>query len=102
MLDHSELAPACGVQGVGYVLLDAPGTPDVILIRIGSEIHIAIEAAMLLHEHGVAAGVVSLPYRELFDAQPAEYQKSVLPPEATARVSIETALTLGWERYVGI
>ena len=45
--------------------------------------------------------MVSLPSWELFEAQPAEYRHSVLPPEVTARVSLEAGVTLGWERYVG-
>ena len=102
VLDRSELAPAGGVQRGGYVLRDAPEKPDVILIGTGSELHIAVEAAKLLDEHGVAARVVSLPSWELFDAQPAEYRDSVLPPGTVARASIEAATTLGWERYVGL
>ena len=34
-------------------------------------------------------------------AFPQEYRDSVLPPGAGARVSIEEASTLGWDRYVG-
>jgi transketolase len=45
--------------------------------------------------------VVSLPSWYLFDQQPAEYRDEVLPPAITARVSIEEASTLGWDRYVG-
>ena len=50
----------------------------------------------------MGARVVSLPSWELFDAQPAEYRDSVLPPGMWARVSIEAATPLGWERYVGL
>ena len=62
---------------------------------------IALEAADLLTGRGIAARVVSLPSWELFDAQPAEYRDRVLPRAVTARVSVEAAATLGWERYVG-
>ena len=48
------------------------------------------------------ARVVSLPSWELFDAQPLEYREGVLPPTVRARVSIEAATTVGWERYVGL
>jgi transketolase len=38
---------------------------------------------------------------EIFDHQTDEYRDSVLPPSVTARVAVEQASTLGWERYVG-
>ena len=83
------------------MLWEASGKLDVILIGTGSEVHIAMAAAKMLHEDGVGARVVSLPSWELFDAQPASYRDSVLPSGIGARVSIEAATTLGWERYVG-
>jgi len=49
----------------------------------------------------VAARVVSLPSTDLFERQPAEYRKAVLPPGIKARVAVEAAATFGWERYVG-
>ena len=102
VMDHGDdVPPASGVQRGGYVLWDTSEKPDVILIGTGSEVHIALEAGKLLQSQGVAARVVSLPSWELFDAQPAEYRDSVLPPEISARVSIEAATPLGWERYVG-
>ena len=76
--------------------------PDVILLGTGSEVHIALEAAKALADQDVATRVVSLPSWELFDAQPASYRDSVLPPDVTARVSIEAATPMAWERYVGL
>jgi transketolase len=102
VLDRGAYAKATGVQRGGYVLWEAPGKPDVILIATGSEVHVALEAGLLLRAKGVTARVVSLPSWELFDAQPAEYRDSVLPPEVRARVSIEAGTALGWERYVGL
>jgi transketolase len=83
-----------------YVLRDAEN-PPVILIGTGSEVHIAVEAHDLLAKVGIASRVVSMPSWELFEAQPAAYRDSVLPPTITARVSIEAGATLGWPRYVG-
>ncbi|MEE8194510.1 MAG: transketolase [Dehalococcoidales bacterium] len=102
LLDRTALAPASGVERGGYTLWQAAASPEVILIGTGSEVHIALEAGKLLKEKGVFARVVSLPCWELFDAQPKEYRDSVLPPGLRARISIEAAVTLGWERYVGI
>jgi transketolase len=101
VLNQKELTPASGLNRGGYVLWEAARHPDVILIGTGSEVHIALEAARLLQERGISARVVSLPSWELFNAQPEEYRREVLPPEIQARVSIEAASPLGWEQYVG-
>ena len=95
------LAPAEGLHRGAYVLADADGPPDVILIASGSEVHLALEAREALAGDGVAARVVSMPSWELFEAQTAEYRASVLPPSVTARLAVEPGVTLGWERYVG-
>ena len=102
ILDRKTLAPASGVQRGGYVLWEAATSPDVILIGTGSEVHTALEAGKLLQDKGIAARVVSLPSWELFDAQPVEYRNTVLPLNIRARISIEAAVPLGWERYVGL
>jgi transketolase len=101
VLDRSTLAPAEGAQRGAYILWEASPSPDVIFLATGSEVHIALEAGQSLQEKGVSARVVSLPSWELFDAQPVEYRNSVLPPDIKARISIEAATPLGWERYVG-
>jgi transketolase len=85
------------------VLRDAPGdSPDLILIATGSEVHLALEAQEALAERGVQACVVSMPCWERFEAQSESYRNEVLPPEVTARLAIEAAAPLGWERYVGL
>jgi transketolase len=76
-------------------------TPDVILMATGSEVALAVAAHDKLVADGVKSRVVSMPSWELFDDQPQDYRDSVLPPAVTARISIEQATTLGWERYVG-
>ena len=101
-LDRSKLAPASGLAKGGYILSDADGgKPDVILIGTGSEVHLCIEAAAKLTGEGIKARVVSLPCWELFEKQPKEYRESVLPNTVKARVTVEMATTLGWERYAG-
>jgi transketolase len=85
----------------GYILADAEGGPDVILMGAGSEVNVALAARDQLAAQGVKARVVSMPSWELFDAQDAAYRESVLPAAVTARVSVEAGVTLGWERYVG-
>lgn len=102
ILDRSRYASAEGLRRGGYVLADAEGgEPEVILIATGSEVALAVDAYEELTRDGVRARVVSLPSFHLFDSQPEDYRESVLPAGVTARVSIEEAATLGWERYVG-
>ncbi len=101
-LDRSVLAPASGVAKGAYVLADAAsGRPDVILLATGSEVSLALAARDELAADGIGARVVSMPCWELFDRQPQEYRDEVLPPAVRARVAIEQASTLGWDRYVG-
>lgn len=91
-----------GTARGGYVLTQTgTGTPDVILISTGSEVHLAHAAAHTLSADGVNARVVSLPCWSLFESQDAAYKESVLPAVVTARVSIEAGVTTGWQKYVG-
>jgi len=102
-LDRERYAPATGLHRGAYVLADPPNgqEPEVILIGTGSEVHLAVDAYETLTAEGIPTRVVSMPSWELFDRQDEDYRRSVLPPSITARVAIEEASTLGWERYVG-
>jgi transketolase len=104
LLTRQAVPVLAGTQDVargGYVLADADGTPDVILIGTGSEVSVALEARQLLAGRGIKARVVSLPSWELFEQQTREYRDSVLPPKVLARVAVEAGVPQGWERYVG-
>ncbi len=85
----------------GYVLADADGTPDVILVATGSEVHLAVDARAQLAGRGIKARVVSMPSTELFDAQTQAYRDAVLPPAVVARVAVEAGVLTGWEKYTG-
>jgi len=100
VLDPERYPVADAARG-GYVLEGDPD-PDVILIATGSEVHVALAARGLLSGRGVSSRVVSLPSWELFEEQPESYRSDVLPLEIEARVSVEAAASLGWERYVGL
>jgi len=102
VLFETNRNPADTVARGAYVLADSSGIPEVLLIASGSEVHVALEARDLLAQKGVAVRVVSMPSWELFDAQPASYQESVLPPGVTARLAIEAGVTQGWAKYVGL
>jgi transketolase len=84
-----------------YVLADADGTPDLILIATGSEVGLVVESKKLLDAKGIATRVVSMPCTTLFAAQPQAYRDEVLPPTVAARMSVEAAATLGWRQWVG-
>ena len=102
-LDRTEFASAAGVARGGYVLMDSKdGPPQVILIGTGTELSLALAAGKQLAAEGVRTRVVSFPCWELFDEQDEAYRHGVLPPAVTARVAIEAAVGLGWERYLGL
>jgi transketolase len=85
-----------------YILADAEnGRPAVILIGTGSEVALCLAAYEDLEREGIAARVVSMPSWELFEQQDRAYRERVLPPEVTARVSVEMGSMIGWDRYVG-
>jgi transketolase len=101
-IDRSKYAPASGLARGAYVLADAQGgKPQVLLLASGSEVALCLEAHEQLKAEGIRARVVSMPSWELFDDQPREYRDSVLPPDVTARVSVEQASVFGWAKYVG-
>ncbi len=101
--DRSKCAPAAGVRKGAYVLADAAGgAPQVLLLASGSEVALCMNAHERLTAEGVGARVVSIPSWELFERQDKEYRDSVIPPGVKARVAVEQASTLGWERYVGL
>ena len=102
-LDRTRYASAGGLAKGAYVLADASeGNPDVLLLTSGSEVSLCVEAYEQLKGEGIHARVVSMPSWELFEQQSQAYRDSVIPPEVTARVSVEQAATFGWSRYVGL
>ena len=103
VLDRSEVRAApTGLRRGGYVLADAAdGDPELILIATGSEVALAVEAHEKLAADGVGSRVVSLPSFDLFDRRTRSTATRSCRPRSTARISIEEASTLGWDRYVG-
>jgi len=85
----------------GYVLTDADGVADIILIATGSEVALAVSAAEVLGADGVKVRVVSVPCTDVFETQDAGYRESVLPGAIGARVVIEAGVTAMWWPYAG-
>ena len=90
------------IERGGYVLQDGAGAADVILIATGSEVELAVAAAVTLAGEGVNARVVSMPCAERFLAQDAAYQESVLPVGQRRRIAVEAAQPDYWYRFVGL
>ncbi len=102
IFDRARYASAAGVAAGAYVLAGGDGgQPDVILLATGSEVSLCVAAFERLAADGIRARVVSMPSWALFEQQSRAYRDSVLPPDVTARVSVEQASMFGWERYVG-
>ncbi|HZZ12706.1 MAG TPA: transketolase [Paraburkholderia sp.] len=101
--DRTKYASAKGVHKGAYVLADAEGgkKPAVILMGTGTEVGVCVEVYEKLKSEGIAARVVSMPSWDLFEKQDESYKESVLPTDVHARVCVEQAASLGWDRYVG-
>ncbi|WP_245921874.1 transketolase [Bowmanella denitrificans] len=84
----------------GYILADSGVQPDVILIATGSEVGLAMQSGRALSDKGYKVRVVSMPSTDVFDAQPATYQRQVLP-DAVPKLAIEAAHKDYWYKYVG-
>ena len=85
----------------GYVLAEAEGRRQAILIATGSEVEIALAARDLLQAKGIGTRVVSMPCMELFAAQDEAWRRRVLPAGAAVRVGIEAAVRAGgWDRWL--
>jgi len=100
--DRTRYASASGLARGAYVMADAQGgEPQVILIATGSEVQLCIEVYEKLKTENIRARVVSMPSFELFERQDESYRRRVLPPEIQARVTVEAAAKIGWDRYAG-
>ena len=101
-LDRTRYASSADVSRGAYILADStPTPPQVILLASGSEVAICVEAYERLTAQGVRARIISMPSWDLFEEQDSAYRHSLLPPLITARVAVEEASPLGWDRYVG-
>jgi transketolase len=102
IFDRNKYSSAEGVLKGAYILSkEKSGTPDVILISTGSEVHLTLEAQEKLKEKNIDARVVSMPSWELFKEQSEEYKEEVLPSQLKARLAVEAASPFGWSEWVG-
>jgi transketolase len=62
----------------GYIVEEAAGEPELVIVATGSEVGLGVEAARTLAKEGRRVRVVSLPCLEVFLAQDEAYQNAVL------------------------
>ena len=101
ILDIGRYPISAGAARGAYVLADCEGTPQIIIMATGAEVHLALGAYEELKKDKVACRVVSMPSWDIFAEQDQAYRDEVLPPAVKARLAVEAGATLGWERYVG-
>jgi len=102
ILDQVRYGRAEQLSNGAYILSDSDGEPDLLLIATGSEVKLALDAQeRLATERGIQARVISMPSWELFMEQPPDYRDLILPPDVSARLSIEAASSMGWAKWVG-
>ena len=95
-----DAVPDDAIECGAYVLRDADGgEPELILIGTGSEVSLCLEAADQLG--GVRVRVVSMPCMDTFAESSRSYQDQVLPPGCRARIAVEAASPMGWDRWIG-
>jgi transketolase len=95
----ATFTPADALKG-GYVISSPEGKADVVIMASGSEVHIAVEAAVTLANQGINARIVSVPCLETFMSQPAEYRNELLPA-AVPRVAFEAGRGMPWGSLIG-
>ncbi|CAN5732763.1 transketolase [soil metagenome] len=96
----SEVVPDDAIERGAYVLRGERGEElDAILIGTGSEVQVCADALEALEEQGLSVRLVSMPCMERFAEQDQAYRDSVLPPSCRARVCVEAASPVGWERW---
>ena len=100
-LERDE-AQISNISKGGYSIIEGSSTPDLILIATGSEVAMAINVANRLNDTGRSVRVVSMPSTDMFDAQDADYQESVLPASCQNRISVEAGVTAFWKKYTGL
>ena len=101
VIDPNKYAQASGLQKGAYIIKDCKQTPDLLLIATGSEVSLSIKAAEKLEAEGKNVRVISFPSWEIFEQQDEDYKKQIFPSEIKARLSVEMAVAMGWQKYVG-
>lgn len=100
VVDQTKYGSARGTERGAYILSEAEGNPQLILIATGSEVSLVMQAQEALQQQGIATRVVSMPSWELFEQQDKAYKHEVLPPTVRKRLAVEAGSPIGWHKYV--
>ncbi len=101
LIDRSKYPSAEGIRRGAYILFDCEGTPDVIIIATGSEVHPSLKACELLSSKGIKVRLVNMACTQAFDMQEEEYRERALPKAVKKRVAVEAGKGDLWHKYVG-
>lgn len=99
VIDQEKFTKAAELEKGAYILSEAEGEPEIILIASGSEVQLILEAQETLKEENINARVVSMPSWNLFENQPAEYQEKIFPKYLRKRLAVEAGSPVGWMKY---
>lgn len=99
-VDRTTHGGAAGADKGAYILKEASGAIQVVIMATGSEVVLALDSQIALEAKGISTRVVSAPCLEWFKEEPESYRNSVIPHSAL-RVSIEAGIAQGWREYVG-
>lgn len=100
-VDRATHGDSSGVDKGAYILKEASGSPDIVIIATGSEVALALDVQSALESESISTRVVSAPCLEWFNEQEAPYRQEIIPTEAKLKVSIEAGVAQGWREYVG-
>jgi transketolase len=101
VVDRSTHGDLSLVAKGAYILKEASGAPDIVLVATGSEVGVALATQELLEAKGLSTRVVSAPCLEWFKEADSNYRTEVIPTTAKLRVSIEAGVAQGWREYIG-
>lgn len=102
VLEGTKELAAEGINKGAYILSEAKGDLDGIIIATGSEVKLALDTQAALADQGTHVRVVSMPAQNIFDEQSVEYKEEVLPAAVTKRLAIEAGSSFGWGKYIGL
>ncbi len=101
VIDPNKYASPVGLHKGAYIIKECKGKPNLLLIATGSEVMLSIKAAEKLEAEGKNIRVISFPSWEIFEQQDDDYKKQIFSPDIKARLSVEMAVSMGWQKYVG-
>ena len=85
----------------GYVVFESSNKPDGIIIASGSEVSIALQAAMELKDKDLDIRVISMPCQELYERQTVAYKNKCIPKNFDNILAVESGKGQSWFRYIG-